>query len=37
MLSRVFAVIEWIEETVLGYMLAAMTVAFFAVVIRLFW
>ena len=25
MLSRVFAVIEWIEETVLGYMLAAMT------------
>ena len=37
MLSRVFAVIEWIEETVLGYMLAAMTgVAFLAVVIRRF-
>ena len=37
MLSRIFAVIEWIEETVLGYMLAAMTgVAFLAVVIRRF-
>ena len=37
MLSRIFAVIEWVEETILGYMLAAMTgVAFLAVVIRRF-
>ena len=37
MLGRISRALEWIEETIIGYMLAAMTgVAFLAVVIRRF-